>query len=229
MTRTVLFVLTGHGTLGDTGAKTGVWLEELAAPYQILAGAGIEVLFATPGGKPAPLDPASLEEPWLLPAGHWLMSQDEVMARIAAPMDIAALDPARLDALFLVGGTGTLWDFAACVPLGAAASDLHAAGKPVAAICHGVVGLLTATAGDGTPLVRGKALTCFSNAEEAMLGYDAIVPLLAETELVGQGARFGCAAPFDPWIVEDGNLLTGQNPASAVPLANLLLKHLDRL
>lgn len=226
MTKTILFVLTGQAALGDTGAKTGVWLEELAAPYRLLDKAGYDILFGTPGGVPAPLDPASLEEPWLLPAGHWFLGQPAAMAKLDKPFDLAELDPARLAAIFLVGGTGTLWDFPDSRALGGLATALHAAGKPVAAICHGVVGLMTATAADGSPLVAGKALTCFSNEEEAMLEYDKLVPLLAETALVGQGARYRRAAPFEPMVVEDGGLITGQNPASAGPLAEALLKRL---
>ena len=227
MTKTILFVLTGHSQLGDTGAATGVWLEELATPYQLLDRAGFEILFGTPSGRPAPLDPASLEEPWLLPGGHWFLGQDDLVARLAAPLDLADVDASRLDAIFLVGGTGTLWGFPACHPLGALATSLIAQDKPVAAICHGVVGLMTATAADGSPLVRGKALTCFSNAEEAVLGYDTLVPLLAETALVDQGALYRRAAPFEPMVIQHGRLITGQNPASAEPLAEALLRQLS--
>lgn len=226
MTKTILFVLTGQGDFGDTGAKTGVWLEELASPYRLLEKAGFDILFGTPGGVPAPLDPASLDEPWLLPAGHWFLGQPTAMAKLEAPLDLAGIDAERLAAIFLVGGTGTLWDFPSSRPLGQLATDLHVAGKPVAAICHGVVGLMTATAADGSPLVKDKAITCFSNEEEAMLEYDKLVPLLAETALVEQGARYRRAAPFEPLVVEDGGLITGQNPASAEPLAAALLKRL---
>jgi putative intracellular protease/amidase len=228
MTKTILFVLTGHGELGDTGAKTGVWLEELATPYQLLSAAGYDILFATPGGRAAPLDPASLAEPWLLPAGHWFLDQKDIVAKLDTPLDLSDVDASRLDAIFLVGGTGTLWDFPVCRPLGSLVSALTADDRPVAAICHGVVGLMTATAPSGAPLVAGKSLTCFSNEEEAMLEYDKLVPLLAETELVRQGARYSQAAAFEPHLVEDGTLITGQNPASAAPLAKALLAHLNR-
>lgn len=226
MSKTILFALTAQADLGETGARTGVWLEELATPYQLLSAAGYEILFATPGGRPAPLDPASLEEPWLLPAGHWFLSQAAAMAQLEAPQDVADVDVARIDTIFLVGGTGTLWDFPGCKPLGALATSLIAQDKPVAAICHGVVGLMTATAPDGAPLVAGKSLTCFSNEEEAMLEYDKVVPLLAETELVRQGAIYSRAAPFESKVVKDGCLITGQNPASAEPLAKALLAQL---
>lgn len=226
MTKTILFVLTGQADFGDTGAKTGVWLEELATPYRLFDKAGYDILFGTPGGVPAPLDPASLEEPWLLPAGHWFLGQPTAMAKLEKPVDLAEVDAGRLAAIFLVGGTGTLWDFPGSTALGKLATDLHAADKPVAAICHGVVGLMTATAADGAPLVKGRAITCFSNEEEAMLEYDKLVPLLAETALVEQGANYRRAAPFEAMVVEDGNLITGQNPASAEPLAAALLKRL---
>ena len=226
MTKTILFVLTGHGELGDTGARTGVWLEELATPYQLLTGAGFDVLFATPGGESAPLDPASLEEPWLLPAGHWFLDQKDAVAQLETPLDVADVDAERLDAIFLVGGTGTLWDFPSSGPLGALVTALDRQGKVVSAICHGVVGLMTATAEDGAPFAKGRSLTCFSNAEEAMLEYDKLVPLLAETALVRQGAIYNSAAPFEPKVVEDGRLITGQNPASAEPLARALIRHI---
>ncbi|WP_422055168.1 type 1 glutamine amidotransferase domain-containing protein [Sphingomonas sp.] len=228
MTKTILFVLTGQSELGDTGAKTGVWLEELATPYQLLSAAGYDILFGTPGGRVAPLDPASLAEPWLLPAGHWFLDQKNVVAKLDAPLDLADVDASRLDAIFLVGGTGTLWDYPDCRPLGSLVSALIADERPVAAICHGVVGLMTATTPDGAPLAAGKALTCFSNEEEAMLEYDKLVPLLAETELLKQGARYSQAAAFEPHLVEDGALITGQNPASAAPLAQALLARLTQ-
>ncbi len=226
MTKTILFVLTGHSELGDTRAKTGVWLEELATPYQMAKAAGAEILFATPGGKPAPLDPASLDEPWLLPAGHWFLDQQEVIAQLETPLDIKDVDALGLDAAFLVGGTGTLWDFPACEPLGALITALDRQGKIVAAICHGVVGLMTAKGRDGAPFAMGRSLTCFSNEEETMLEYDKLVPLLAETELVRQGAVYSQAEPFQPKVVEDGQLITGQNPASAEPLAWAMLQKL---
>lgn len=226
MTKTILFVLTAHGELGDTKAKTGVWLEELATPYQVLTAAGADILLATPGGKPAPLDPASLEEPWLLPAGHWFLDQQDAMAQLEVPLDVNAIDAARIDAIFLVGGTGTLWDFPACQPLGDLITALDRQEKPIAAICHGVVGLMTALSSDGAPFAKGRSLTCFSNEEEAMLEYDKLVPLLAETELVRQGAVYESAAPFEPQVIEDGRLITGQNPASAAPLVRALLRHL---
>jgi len=226
MTKTILFVLTAHGDLGDTGARTGVWLEELATPYQLLTGAGFDILFATPGGEPAPLDPASMEDPWLQPAGHWFLDQKDAIAQLETPLDIANVDASRLAAIFLVGGTGTLWDFPACAPLGALVTALGQQDKPLAAICHGVVGLMTATATDGIPFVADRSLTCFSNAEETMLEYDKLVPLLAETELVRQGAIYSSAAPFEPKVIEDGRLITGQNPASAEPLARVLIRQL---
>jgi len=226
MAKAILFVLTAQTALGETGAKTGVWLEELAMPYRMLTSAGYEVLFGTPGGLPAQIDPASLDDPWLLPAGYWFLKQKGAVAQLQTPLDLANLAATQFEAIYLVGGTGTLWDFPGCIDLGQLASEMIALDKPVAAICHGVVGLASARSPDDTPLVSGKALTCFSNAEETMLEYDKIVPVLAETVLVGQGAIYQSAAPFEPKIVEDGRLITGQNPASAEPLTKALLKQL---
>jgi len=219
MRKTLLFVVTSHADLGDTGARTGAWLEELAAPYAIFEEAGYDTLIASPRGGTAPIDPASLEAPWLTPVGQSFLANPSAMAKMADSLPLDAVDPARIDAIFLVGGTGTMWDFPTSAPLGKLLSALAAAGKPVAAVCHGVAGLMTATTPGGQPLVKGRRLTCFSNVEERMLEYDRIVPLLAETGLVDQGALFECAAPFEARVVRDGLLFTGQNPASAGPLA----------
>ena len=117
-----------------------------------------------------------------------------------------------------------MWDFPASAALGRLIEATAAAGRPVAAICHGVIGLSAARAGDQRPFVAGRRLTCFSNAEERALGFDRIVPMLAETELVRQGAHFSCSAPFESHVVEDGLLFTGQNPASAAALAATILQ-----
>lgn len=223
MRKTVLFVVTSHADLGDTGAKTGVWLEELAAPYAAFEEAGFDTLIASTRGGPAPLDPASTAAPWLTPTGETFLADNAAMAKLADSLPVGAVDAGRIDAIFLVGGTGTMWDFPDSVELGALLSAMAAAGKPVAAVCHGVAGLMAARTPDGRPLVKDRRLTCFSNEEERMLEYDKIVPLLAETGLTAQGAIFECAPPFEAHVVRDDMLFTGQNPASARPLAEAII------
>ncbi len=225
MRKTVMFVVTSHSDLGETGAKTGAWLEELAAPYYIVEAAGLATRIASPAGT-AQLDPVSVEAPWLLAAGERFLADEEAMSKLERPERIDEVDAAGIDAVFLVGGTGTVWDFPTHTALGALLTELAANDRPIAAICHGVSGLLPARTADGAPLVQGRRLTSFSNAEEAMLELETVVPLLAETALCEQGARYSCAAPFEAHVVEDGLLLTGQNPASAAGLADRLVARL---
>lgn len=146
------------------------------------------------------------------------------MANTLSVDDVKAEDIA---ALFVVGGTGTLWDFPASQELARLLEQMMARKAPVALICHGVCALLGARTSDGSEMARERRLTCFSNEEERMLGFDSLVPLLAETELTRQGADFSAADPFEPHVVVDGNLLTGQNPASAAPLAAAVIAALD--
>lgn len=226
MRKTVLFVVTSHSDLGNTGSKTGAWLEELAAPYAAFEEAGFDTLIASTRGGSAPLDPASVAAPWLTPTGETFLADTAAMAKLADSLPVSSVDVRRIDVVFLVGGTGTMWDFPGSAELGGLLSAMAAAGKPVAAVCHGVAGLLAARAPDGEPLVKGRRLTCFSNEEERMLEYDKIVPLLAETSLTDQGAIFECAAPFETHVVRDGVLFTGQNPASARPLADAVISSL---
>lgn len=216
--------MTSRAELGESGVPTGVWLEELAMPYRLCAEAGCEIRFATPEGRPAPLDPQSLVAPSLWPAGQWFLDQPGLSRMLETPVDMRTVEAESFDGLYLVGGTGTLWDFPRSHALGALVSDLHASGKPVAAICHGVAGLLAAHAPDGSHFVRGKRLTAFSNAEEIEAGCDAFVPILVETALVEQGAFYRASPPFQPMVVVDGLLVTGQNPASAPELSEKLLQ-----
>lgn len=215
----VLFVVTSTAELGATGARTGVWLEELAAPYAAFTTAGFEIRIASTAGGEGPIDPASLEKPWLTLDGERFLASPVAVAALSATLPIDRVCPEDISAAFVVGGTGTLWDFPRSTGLASLIERMVARECPVALICHGVSALIGAHAADGTPLARGRPLTCFSNEEERMLGFDQIVPLLAETELVKQGAIYSSAAPFEPHVVTSGMLLTGQNPASAGPLA----------
>lgn len=224
MRKTIMFMVTSTADLGDTGAKTGIWLEEIAAPYATFCDAGYNIVIASTAGGAAPLDPASLEKPWLTLDGERFLASPDAQRKLRDTLPVDTANAAEIDALFVVGGTGTLWDFPHSAPLAHLIETLLARRAPVALVCHGVAALMNARTPDGAPIARGRSLTCFSNAEERMLEFDGIVPFLVESALVDQGADFTAAAPFDPHVVEDGLLLTGQNPASAKPLAVALDK-----
>ena len=215
MSRTIAFVVTSHQTMGP-------WLEELAAPYMYLRDKGFTISIVSPDGGAAVLDPTSVEDAWRTPVGDRFLADAQATAQLADTGRVDQVDASSLAAIYLVGGTGTMWDFPDCQALGDLVTELTAQGKPVSAICHGVSGLLSARAADGTPLVKGRSLTCFTDAEETMVEMHEVVPLLAETALRKQGALFSNAGPFEAHVVDDGLLLTGQNPASAPPLAEQL-------
>ncbi len=225
MTNSILLVLTSHESLGDTGQKTGSWLEELAASYYVLLDGGCTVALASIAGGAAPLDPASLAEPWLTQAGKRFLADEAAMTKLNDTAAIGAIDPAVYDAVYMIGGAGSDWDF----PRNAALAGLLAAtakrGKVVAGVCHGVVGFLNEV--DGVPIARGLRLTAISDAEEAMIGYDKIVPVLPESGLRAAGAVVAVAPPLEGHVVKDGIFVTGQNPASASLVAAEILKMLS--
>ena len=221
MARKLLFVLTSNHKLGDTGRKTGGHAEEIATPYYLLQDAGFEVEFASPQGGEAPLDAVSAR-------GENAQSVERLLDDQYA-MDKLKLTK-RLDqvlaegylAVYLPGGHGTMWDLPNDARLGQLLAGMVEAGKPVAAVCHGPAGFVGATRADGAPLVKGKTVNCFSDAEEKAVELDGVVPFLLETKLRELGAKVETADKFTQKVVEDGNLLTGQNPMSAQPLAERL-------
>jgi len=223
----ILMVVTSHDALGDTGQKTGLWLEELAASYYVLTDRGCDVTLVSPRGGAAPIDPASGQAPWLTPTGERFLADTAAMDKLKITRSIESVDPMQFDALYLVGGAGTAWDFPSNEGLATAASVLYGIGRPIAGVCHGVLGLTEARDSTGRSIFMGRAATAISNAEEAMVGYDKIVPVLPETRLRALGARYSAAKPLDEHVVSDGNVLTGQNPASAGPLAWALLRRLE--
>lgn len=223
MGRQILFVLTSHGLLGDTGNRTGTWLEEVAVPYHAFVDAGHTVTLASIEPGTAPLDPMSLEAPWITDVGQRFLRDEHVQAQLRATPAIASIDATRFDALYLAGGAGAVWDFPSNAALGNIIASVSRAGV-VGAICHGVSGLLNPVA--GSPFAKGRALTSITNAEDEMGGFDKIVPILPETALKAAGASFSSAEPFQAHVIQDGRLVTGQNPASAGPLAARMLQAL---
>jgi putative intracellular protease/amidase len=220
----VLMVLTSHDRLGDTGRKTGFWLEEFAAPYYILKDAGLEVTLASPKGGQPPLDPKSDDPASETEAMRRFKGDREAQAALARTIKLSTVSADDYEGVFYPGGHGPLWDLAEDGHSIALIEALYAAGKPVAAVCHGPAALRHAVAPDGSPLVRGKSVTGFSNSEEAAVGLTEVVPFLVEEMLKRNGGQFSKAADWQPYAVSDGNLVTGQNPASSEPAAKAFLE-----
>lgn len=219
----ILMVLTSHGELGDSGRKTGLWLEEFAAPYYAFKDAGAEVVLASPKGGQPPVDPRSNDEGAQTAETRRFASDapaQAALARTHALGDVAGHD---FDAVFYPGGHGPLWDLAANADSQHVIEHLYGAGKPVGAVCHGVAALREARGPFGLPLVRGKHVTGFSDAEEATVGLADVVPFSVEQMLKEHGGIYASKPDFEPHVVTDGLLVTGQNPASSADAAKALL------
>ncbi|WP_170005571.1 type 1 glutamine amidotransferase domain-containing protein [Pseudopontixanthobacter vadosimaris] len=224
----ILMVLTSHDKLGDTGKKTGFWLEEFAAPYYVLKDAGHEITLASPkGGKP-PLDPASDEPDAQTEATKRYKKDADAQARLASTEKLADVDVATFDGVFYPGGHGPLWDLAESAESKAIIEDALGAGKPVALVCHAPAVLKNVTGQDGEPIVKGRKITGFTNQEEDAVGLTDVVPFLLEDVLIKQGGTFSKQGVFEPYVVQDGLLITGQNPPSSEPAAEKLLEVLKK-
>lgn len=222
----VAIVLTSHDRLGRSGRNTGFWFEELAAPYETFAAAGLDMVLTSPRGGAAPVDPASLLDASVTPAVRRFQANRHAMARVESTVALETLAEQSVDAVFLVGGHGVMWDFPESTALGTLIQRTVGAGGIVAAVCHGAAGLLAAAANVPT-LVKGRALTAFSDAEESIVGATEVVPFLLEKRLREIGAKFSSGAPFGVHVVRDGQLITGQNPASSNACAMAVVAALD--
>jgi len=219
----ILMVLTSHDKLGDTGKKTGFWLEEFAAPYYVFKDAGATLTLASPLGGQPPLDPSS-DAPDAQTADTARFKADPAaQAALASTLKLSTVQAGAFDAVFYPGGHGPLWDLTEDAQSIALIEALHAAGKPVVAVCHAPAVLRHAKAADGSPLVKGKAVTGFSNSEESAAQLAEVVPFLVQDMLVEQGGSYSCAPDWQPHVLTDGHLITGQNPASSAPAARALL------
>jgi len=219
----ILMVLTSHSELGNTGEKTGFWLEEFAAPYYVFKDAGADVTLASPKGGQPPLDPKSDEPDSQTESTLRFKNDAAAQTALASTVQLSAVAAEHYDAVFYPGGHGPLWDLAEDSKSIQLIETMHAAGKPVAAVCHAPGVLRHAKNADGSPLVQGKEVTGFTNSEEAAAQLSDVVPFLVEDELVKNGGKYSKAADWHPHVVVDGNLITGQNPASSAPAAEALL------
>ncbi|MEM9782697.1 MAG: type 1 glutamine amidotransferase domain-containing protein [Pseudomonadota bacterium] len=224
----IIIVLTSHDRLGDTGEPTGFWLEEFAAPYYAFTDAGMEVTLSSPHGGQPPVDPRSEADEAMTEITRRFMADAVAQRRLRASVSLSEIDPDDYDAVFYPGGHGPLWDLVANEHSIALLRSFSAKGKPIGAVCHGPVVLLNAVRGDGRPLVEGRRLTGFTDAEEAAIGLTEAVPLALETALVERGARFEKRPPFTPFALADGLIVTGQNPMSSEMAAEAMIRLLDR-
>jgi len=220
----ILMVLTSHGKLGATGRRTGFWLEEFAAPYYAFKDAFAEVTLASPLGGQPPLDPASDDPASQTESIRRFKADDKAQAALAQTQKLSEVSASDYDAVFYPGGHGPLWDLAEnAFSIGLIKSFL-AEGKPVAAVCHAPGVLRHVKEADGSPLVKGKNVTGFSNTEETAAGLADVVPFLVEDMLKKNGGHYTKAGDWQSHFVVDGLLVTGQNPASSEATAQALLK-----
>lgn len=225
----VLFVLTSHDELGETGLKTGFWIEEFAAPYYVMADSGVSVTIASPKGGQPPIDPKSALPDFQTDATKRFDSDAELQAKLAQTVKLSTVNVADYDAVFYPGGHGPLWDLT---------NDRHSIeliehfwedGKPVAAVCHAPGVLRYVKNADGTAFVAGKKVTGFSNTEEEAVELTQVVPYLVEDELQNLGGKYSKGEDWKSYVVQDGNLITGQNPGSSEETAKALLTLLREL
>ncbi|MFE4667355.1 type 1 glutamine amidotransferase domain-containing protein [Streptomyces sp. NPDC056716] len=205
--KTVLLVLTSHGELGDTGRRTGFWLAEAAHPWEVFTRAGLRVDLASPLGGRSPIDGADIGDP---AQRAFLDAVD-----LAAAVPLADVDPAGYDAVLYVGGHGTMWDFPGNPDIARIGDAVHAAGGVIAAVCHGPAGLLGLSTPQGTPLLAGREVTCFTDDEERASEMADVIPFFLQAALTERGARHTHAGVYAPHVVVDRRVVTGQNPSSA--------------
>jgi putative intracellular protease/amidase len=220
----ILMVLTSHSELGSTGNKTGFWLEEFAAPYYVFKDSGAEITLASPKGGQPPLDPKSAERDFQTAATERFNADSEAQTALAHTAKLSEISAAGYDAVFYPGGHGPLWDLAEDKNSIALIESMYSQGKPVAAVCHAPAVLRHAKAPNGAPLVQGKSVTGFSNSEERAVGLTDVVPFLLEDELRKNGGNYSKSADWQSHSVHDGNLITGQNPASSEAAAKEVLE-----
>jgi len=223
----ILMVLTSHAQLGDTGRATGFWLEEFAAPYYLFKDAGAQVTLASPRGGQPPLDPKSDDPAAQTEATRRFKDDDAAQAELAHTRLLGDVAESGFDAVFYPGGHGPLWDLAEDSTSIALIEAMLDAGKPVAAVCHAPAVLRHAKRRDGSSVVKGSKVTGFTNSEEQAAGLTDVVPFRVEDLLRAQGGDYTKLDDWQPHVVVDGRLVTGQNPASSAPAAAALLKLLS--
>ncbi len=224
----ILIVLTSHGELGDTGKKTGFWVEEFAAPYYELVDAGAEITLASPKGGQPPIDPASELAGAQSKFTHRFDKDATLKQKLAHTLKLSEVKASDYDAVFYPGGHGPLWDLTKDTNSIALLADFQQLGKPMALVCHAPCALLNVKLPNGEALIKGKKVTGFSDTEEAGVKLTKVVPFLLEDELKKTGAHYSNGPDWGVYVQTDGLLITGQNPASSSEAAKALLKLLPK-
>ncbi len=220
----ILIVLTSHSELGNTGKKTGFWIEEFAAPYYVFREAGASIVLASPKGGQPPIDPKSDEPSSQTPATIRFKADGDLQTLLAHTKKITEVSADNFDAIFYPGGHGPLWDLTTDKDSIKLIEDFWKSKKPVAAVCHAPSALLNVMDENGEPLVKGKKVTGFTNTEEEGVKLTDVVPFLLEDELKNKGSLYSKSDDFVSYVVKDGLLITGQNPASSEEVAQELIK-----
>lgn len=220
----VLMVLTSHDQLGDTGRKTGFWLEEFAAPYYAFKDAGAQIVLASPAGGQPPLDPVSDLPDFQTEQTHRFSADPAAQQALATTVKLDTVKAADFDTVFYPGGHGPLWDLAESPTSIALIEAFERAGKPIGFVCHAPGALRHVKAANGEPLVKGRRVTGFSNSEEAAVELTDVVPFLVEDEFRKLGGQYEKGADWQSFVIVDGLLVTGQNPGSSSDVAKALLK-----
>lgn len=224
----VLMVLTSHSELGNTGKKTGFWIEEFAAPYYTLKDAGVNITLASPKGGQPPIDPKSAEPDAQTDATRRFNDDKDLQALLAQTKKLSEVNADDFDAVFFPGGHGPLWDLSTDANSIRLIETFWKSKKPVAAVCHAPAVLLNAKDENGEPLVKGKNVTGFTNTEEDAVQLTGVVPFLLEDELRNKGGQYSKKEDWASYVVKDGLLITGQNPASSEEAAHQLLQLLKK-
>jgi putative intracellular protease/amidase len=227
MSRKILMILTSHARMGDTGQATGVWAEELATPYFALIDAGAVVHLASTQGGAVPVDPGSVKPRGSnVPIVERFLADARLQAELKQTQRASAVEAGIYDAVFFPGGHGTMWDLPTDPGVTRAVEAAYVGNKLIASVCHGVAALVTAKTPEGLPVVRGVRINSFTDAEEAEVGLNGVVPFHLESRLRELGARFESAPNWAAFAIHDGRFVTGQNPQSSELVAQLVLKAL---
>lgn len=224
----VLVVLPSHDQLGNTGQKTGFWLEEFTDPYYKFIDSGYEVTIASPrGGKP-PVDPKSIQKENQSESTQRFERDKSAQAKLENTLVLSQVSASDYDTLFLPGGHGPMWDLSSDENMKKIVEDFYSDRKIVSAVCHGPAGLLQATDRNGNSILKGKKITGFTNNEESAVGLTKAVPFSLENRMKELGGKFEKGQNFKPFVISDGQLITGQNPKSALPAAEKVIEILGK-
>ncbi len=223
--KNILMVLTSHSDLGSTGEKTGFWMEEFAAPYYVFLDAGADVAIASPAGGQPPVDPNSQLPDFQTAATARFDSDELAQAKLSETIPLIDVNASDYDAVFYPGGHGPLWDLTENTTSIKLIEQFLKQQKPVGAVCHASAVFLNVNDESGEPIVKGRGVTGFSNSEESAAGLTEVVPFLLEDELIKKGGDYQKVDDWNVLAIQDGLIISGQNPASSEAAAQKIIAH----